>query len=349
MKTRIVQWSSGNIGRAIIRDVARRDDLELAGLYVYSSAKAGTDAGEIAGIEPLGIEASRDIETMLTTEAEVVIHTPLPSLVYGDKPDADIETICRLLASGKNVITTVGYMYPSVHGPELVTRLEDACRKGGSTFHSTGLNPGWLGDLLPLTMSALASEIDQILVREITNFEFYPSPEIMFDMMGFGKTDEAFNETAQRHHFWLTGLFRENIQMMADGLGLELDAIEDTMQRAYAPADLQPAAGAIKQGTIAGQHWEWSGVKNGRKLIVHETVWRMHESVAPDWPTGDNSVIIEGKPRMQINFEADWIEDGLLATGMHALNAVPYVVAAEPGIKTLLDLPWMMGRGLVNP
>ena len=346
MTTRVIQWSSGNIGRAIIRDVAQRAELELAGLYVYSQDKAGRDAGEIAGIETLGVEASQSIEAMLSTEADVVLHTPLPSLVYGDDLDADITTICRLLASGKNVITTVGYMYPRVHGSELVARLEDACRQGNSTFHSTGLNPGWLGDLLPLTMSGLSSRIDQILVREITNFEFYPSPEIMFGMMGFGKSDEEFAKTAQRHHFWLTGLFRENIQMMADGLGLELDEITDSMELAYAPADLQPAAGPMKQGTIAGQHWQWAGVKDGRKLIVHETVWRMHESVAPQWPEGDNSVIIEGKPRMQINFEADWIEDGLLATGMHALNAVPYVMAAEPGIKTLLDLPWIMGRGL---
>ena len=348
MATRVIQWSSGNIGRAIIRDIAQRDELELAGLYVYSRDKAGRDAGEVAGIEPLGVEASLSIEAMLSTEADVVIHTPLPSLVYGDDLDADINTICQLLASGKNVITTVGYMYPKVHGQELVARLEEACLQGSSTFHSTGLNPGWLGDLLPLTMSALSSRIDQILVREITNFEFYPSPEIMFGMMGFGKSDEEFAKTAQRHHSWLTGLFRENIQMMADGLGIELDDITDSMELAYAPADLQPAAGPIKQGTIAGQQWQWAGVKDGRKLIVHETVWRMHQSVAPQWPEGDNSVIIEGKPRMQINFEADWIEDGLLATGMHALNAVPYVVAAEPGIKTLLDLPWMMGRGLLK-
>lgn len=348
MTTRVIQWSSGNIGRAIIRDIAQRDELELAGLYVYSPDKAGRDAGEIAGIETLGIAASMSVEAMLSTEADVVIHTPLPSLVYGDDLDADINTICQLLASGKNVITTVGYMYPEVHGPELVARLEGACQQGGSTFHSTGLNPGWLGDLLPLTMSALSSRIDQILVREITNFEFYPSPEIMFGMMGFGKSDEEFAKTAKRHHFWLTGLFRENIQMMADGLGIELDGIADSMELAYAPADLQPAAGLINKGTIAGQHWQWAGMKNGRKLIVHETVWRMHQSVAPQWPEGDNSIIIEGKPRMQINFEADWIEDGLLATGMHALNAVPYVMAAEPGIKTLLDLPWIMGRGLLK-
>ncbi|MCX2980488.1 dihydrodipicolinate reductase [Halieaceae bacterium IMCC14734] len=344
MTTRVIQWSSGNVGKAIIRSIARRQEIELVGLYVYSQEKSGTDAGEIAGIAPLGILATDSVEDLLAIDADIVIHTPLPSLVYGDDPDADVATICQLLASGKDVITTVGYMYPKVYGAELVARFEDACNAGNSSFHSTGLNPGWLGDVMPLTMSSLSSRIDQVYVREITNFEFYPSPEVMFGMMGFGKTDAEFAQTIERYEHWLTNLFRENIQMIADGLGVELDTITDSRELAYADNDLQPAAGTVREGTIAGQHWEWAGISNGKKVIVHETVWRMHRSVAPDWPDGDHSVTIEGKPRMHITFDPVWIDDGLLATGMHALNAVPYVLAAGAGIKTLLDLPWIMGR-----
>ncbi|MEM1436646.1 MAG: dihydrodipicolinate reductase, partial [Pseudomonadota bacterium] len=236
------------------------------------------------------------------------------------------------------------YMYPKVYGPELMTRLEEACRQGGTTFHSTGLNPGWMGDVLPLTMSSLSSRIDQVYVREITNFEFYPSPEIMFGMMGFGKTEAEFERDVERYSFWLTGLFRENVQMIADGLAIELDEITATTSRVTAETDLNPAAGPVKAGTVAGQHWEWAGLRQGRKVIVHETVWRMHRSVAPDWPQGDHSVTIEGKPRMEIKFDALWINDGLLATGMHAVNAIPEVCAAAPGVKTLLDLPWIRGR-----
>ncbi|MEP5765558.1 MAG: hypothetical protein ABJ308_13250 [Halieaceae bacterium] len=348
MPTRVIQWSSGNVGKALIRSIAQRDEFELAGLYVYSEDKCGQDAGDIVGIEALGVTASNDIEGLLAMDADVVIHTPLPSLIYGDDPDEDIKVVCRLLESGKNVITTVGYMYPKSHGPELVARLEEACRVGNSTFHSTGLNPGWMGDVLPLTMSALSSRIDQVYVREITNFEFYPSPEIMFDMMSFGKTEAGFAKAAERHQAWLSGLFRENIDLVADGLGVVLDEISEQVELAYAGEDLQTAAGLVGQGTVAGQHWQWSGIRNDRELIVHETVWRMHHSVAPDWPDGDHSVVIEGKPRMQVNFDAQWIDNGLLATAMHALNAVPHVLAAAPGIKTLLDLPWIMGRGAVR-
>jgi hypothetical protein len=349
MTCRVIQWSSGNVGRGVIRAVTERPDLELVGLYVHARDKVGRDAGEIAGVAAVGVAATDSVEEILSLDADVVIHTPLPSLVYGDDPDADVKDFCRLLSSGKNVITTVGYLYPKVHGPELTDRLEAACRAGRSTFHSTGLNPGWLGDLLPLTMSSLSRRIDQICVREITNFEFYPSPEIMFGMMGFGKAEADFERDVARYSFWLTGLFRENIQLIADGLGIELDGITVNTDRAYAGTDLRPAAGLIRAGTVAGQRWEWAGVRDGQKRIVHETVWRMHESVAPDWPTGDHSVTIEGKPRMRINLDALWISDGLLATGMHAVNAIPYVCEAPPGIRTFLDLPWMLGRHAMGP
>ena len=348
MAYRVIQWSSGNVGKGAVRAAAQRPNLEVVGFYVSSEEKIGQDVGVVAGVEPIGAKATTSIDEIVAQDADVVIHTPLPSLVYGDDPDADVRNFCRLLSSGKNVITTVGYMYPKVYGPELVERLETACREGGVSFHSTGLNPGWLGDVLPLTMSSLSSRIDQIYVREITNFEFYPSPEIMFDMMGFGKTEAEFAKTGERYRYWLSHLFRENIQMIADGLGAELDEITETTTRAHAEADLHPAAGLVKQGTVAGQHWEWAGMRNGEKRIVHETVWRMHASVAPDWPEGDHSITIEGRPRMKIDFDAAWINDGLLATGAHAVNAIPYVCEAAPGIRTFLDLPWILGPGAMS-
>lgn len=348
MAYKVIQWSSGNVGKHAVRAVAERDNMKLVGMYVFSDQKAGMDAGEIAGIGKLGVKATNDLDRIIAMDADVVLHTALPSLVYGADPMADIDTFCALLASGKNVITTVGYMYPKVYGPKLTRRLEEACRRGGSTFHSTGLNPGWLGDLLPLTMTALSKRVDKIHVREISNFQHYPSPEIMFDMMGFGKTPTQFKKDAERYSFWLSGLFRENIQMIADALGVKLDDIAESTVRELAPADLETAAGIVKKGTVAGQHWEWAGVVGGEKIIVHETVWRMHESVAPGWATGDHSITIEGEPRMQVNFDARWIGDGLQGTAMHAVNAVPYVCDAPSGVKTFLDLPWIIGKGTVH-
>ncbi|MBT3311735.1 MAG: dihydrodipicolinate reductase [Desulfobacterales bacterium] len=345
---KVVQWSSGNVGGHAVKSVVERGNMELVGLYVYSDKKAGKDAGEIVGLDNnLGVKASKEIDEILSLDADVVIHTPLASLVYGENKDSDIDDICRLLASGKNVISTVGYMYPKVYGPELYERLENACKSGNSTFHSTGVNPGYFGDVLPLTMSSLSKSIESIHAREITSFEFYPSPQIMFDIMGFGKTDEEFNKDVERFKFWLTGLFKENIQMVADGLEVELEEITEEVTFSYAENDLEPAAGLVKAGTIAGQFWQWAGVINGEKRIIHETVWRMHNSVAPDWPTGNHSITIEGEPFMHVELEdGKWADDLLLATAMHAVNAIPYIVNASPGVKTFLDLPLMIGKGI---
>jgi 2,4-diaminopentanoate dehydrogenase len=342
---KVIQWSSGNVGRHAVAAVAKRPDLNLVGMYVYAAAKVGRDAGEVAGTGKLGVETTNDLQRLLALDADVVIHSPLPSLVYGDDPLADVKTICRLLESGKNVITTVGYLYPKAHGPQLVRKIESACRKGNSTFHSTGLNPGWMGDLLPLTMSALSSRIDQIYVKEVSNFQHYPSPEIMFDMMGFGKTPSQFRRHVARYSHWLNGLFVESIRMVADGLRLKLDRVSSRTSRALAPGDLQTAAGVVRAGTVAGQHWLWAGEVARRKVIVHETVWRMHDSVAPDWPTGNHAVAVSGEPNIRIELAPSWIDGGLVSTAMHAVNAIPYVCEAAPGIKTLIDLPLMTGKG----
>lgn len=348
MTIRVIQWSSGNVGKHAIRAIVAREALELAGLYVYSNEKENLDAGLIAEIDAVGVKATRDRAALLALDADCVLHTPLPSLVYGDNLQEDIDTICALLASGKNVVTTTGYMYPKVHGQELVDRIESACREGNSSFHGTGVNPGWLGDMLPLMMSGLCHSIDQIHVTEITNFEFYPSPEVIFDMMGFGLTPADFEKHIPRYAHWLTGLFRESIQMVADGLGLELDNISEHTEQALCPDELTVAAGSIAKNTIAGQRWEWAGVVGGEKRIIHETVWRTHDSIGDQWPRGNHSVSIKGKPDLYVDFGANWNNDVLLSTALHAVNAVPAVCDAPTGIQTLLDLPMIVARDTIK-
>ena len=339
----VIQWSSGNVGKHAIAAVAARADLKLKGLYVYDPNKQGADAGHIAGISAMGVKATRDFDKLLAMDADCVIHTPLPSLIYGANPEEDLDVICALLASGKHVVTTVGYLYPKSHGPKVRRRLEAACRRGGSTFHSTGVNPGWMGDMLPLMMSGMSKHIDKVHVLEITNFQYYPSPQVIFDMMGFGLSPAQFKHHTRRYRHWLSGLFRESIEMVADGLGLALDSIAEQSRYEVTKRPLKVAAGKIPKETVAGQHWEWAGKIGRRKVIVHETVWRMHESVGPDWPRGHHSVSISGQPDMHVEFGPIWNNDVLLSTALRAVNAVPLVCEAPAGIATLIDLPMVIG------
>lgn len=345
MSIRVVQWGSGNVGRQAIAAVAARADMELVGLAVTNPDKVGSDAGDIAGIAPLGVLATDDVDAIVAMDADVVLHMPLPSLVHGDDPGADLDHFCRLLAGGKHVVTTVGYMYPQVYGAAVMDRLEAACAQGGTVFHGTGANPGWFGDLLPLLMSGLSLRVDRITVQEISNFQFYPSPEIMFDMMNFGRTQAEFEAAAERHRTWLDGLFTEAVQMVADGLGAAVDAVSSNMETWLTDVDLDTAAGTVGAGTVAGQRWRWEALLDGTPLVEQETVWRMHGDAAPDWPHGDWSITVAGDPDMHVSLPHSWNRNVLGSTGAHAINAIPYLVDAEPGVRTFLDLPLIAGRG----
>jgi hypothetical protein len=346
MTYKIFQWASGTVGTHTARVALQRESLELVGMHVYSPDKVGQDVGALIGGEDTGICATCDIETIKASTADVVIHTPLPSKVYGDNPDQDVDDFCELLAAGKNVITVVGYMYPKVYGEKLVKRLQDACLAGNSSFHSTGLNPGWMGDLIPLTMSSLCETIEHVHVLEISDFEYYPSPEIMFESMGFGSTPEDFERNGARRTAWLNGVFGESVQMVADGMHLDVTEIASTQELAIAEQELETASGIVRKGTVAGQHWRWAGLTaDGVERIAHETVWRMHHSVAPEWATGNHAITFKGAPMMHLEFPPNYgMSDGLLGTAMHAVNAIPYVVEASPGIQTFLDLPWIAYR-----
>ncbi len=131
---------------------------------------------------------------------------------------------------------------------------------------------------------------------------------------------------------------------MAAGLGVELDEVEDRLDVDVTAGDLEVAAGTLAAGTVAGQHWTWTGRRHGRDVIVHETVWRMGPDTGVGWPTGDHSIVIDGDPPLRVELGPRWLGDGLTGTAMHALNAVPAVVAAPPGIVTRLDLPPVHGR-----
>lgn len=344
---KVFQWASGGVGKQAARAVHERSTLELVGLHVTSPAKAGKDAGSLLGIDPLNIAATSDIAAIKNSDADVVLHSPLPSLIAGTNPDQDLDDVCELLEAGKNVITVVGYLYPKVHGPQVVARLEDACHRGNSSFHSTGLNPGWMGDVLPLTISSLCKRIDHVKVLEISRFDSYASPEIMFDSMGFNAYPEEYESKITGQKRWLDALFSESIQLLADGLGMAVNNITSSVVTELAQRDLDVAAGRVRKGTVAGQRWRWSGLIDDNEVLVHETIWRIHPDVAPDWPTGNNWLHFKGKPNINFELESDFgfMDNGGLATPMQMVNAIPFIVDCEPGIKTALDLPRALYRG----
>jgi len=341
---RVIQWATGNVGRSALRQILGHPELELVGCLVHSDEKVGKDAGELCKQPTTGVLATASIDEILDLQADCVSHMPLPSAQYGDDPEADLRNICRILESGKNVVTTVGYLYPRAYGDAVFERLQKACIAGGASLHGTGANPGWMSDVLPLTASAMSARIDRIYVRESTDFSWYPSPQVLFDLMGMGCTEREYEARAKRYIGWLSGLFRESLMLVADGLGLVLDEIAFESEFRLGDEDHEIAAGRVAKGTVAAQRFVWSGLIEKEAVIVLEAVYMTRREAASDWPAPGFVCRVEGRPVIKFELDEGWISNGLIATAVHAVHAIPTVCAAAPGIRTFLDLPLIVGK-----
>ncbi|MAI81121.1 MAG: diacylglycerol kinase [Deltaproteobacteria bacterium] len=351
MALRVIQWSTGNVGHYSLRSIIHHPELELVGLWVHGEAKEGRDAGELCGLSKVGIQATRDADALLALEADCVVYTATADL----RPIEAIDDICRILRSGKNVISSsvVSLVHPTHLGPDLHQRIVEACEIGGVSFLTSGIDPGFANDWLPLSLSGLSEKWTQIRIREVVNYATYDQPEVVLGTMGFGK--ELDDIPILLVPGALVGGWGGTIRVMAEGLGLELDEITQDFECLPAEEDFETPMGVIRKGTRAAIRFEVCGIVGGEPRLVVEHVTRMHDDLGPDWPKSDGGyeIIIEGVPRMVCRLDmedehGDHAVGGVILTATRIVNMIPHLVAAQTGALTALDLPLVTGRGLVD-
>lgn len=348
MTHRVIQWSTGHVGMAALQSILRHPDLELVGLVVHREDKAGQDAGTLAGLDPVGVAATTDVEAALTLDADVVCYTATADL----RPWEAVDDLCRILESGKNVVSSslVSLCYPPAAETAMVERIDAACQAGGVSCFTSGIDPGFGNDLLPLMVTSMSQSVDSVRIQEILNYETYDQAEVLFSTMGFGQPLDA--TPLLLFPGALTLAWGPIVQMIADALGVELDGIEEWHERAPAAETFTISTGTVGAGTTAGIRFEVRGMVGDRAAIVVEHVTRLHDDVAPDWPTGKGYVVmIGGEPNIRCSLEmeaSDGDENtaGLIGTAMRLLNAIPAVCDAAPGLLSTLDVPFTPARGL---
>jgi hypothetical protein len=333
---RVVQWATGNIGSRSLLAVIEHPDLELVGLYVYSESKAGRDAGELCGAPPTGVLATRDIDEIVALQPDCVLY-------MGDR--ADIDAITRLLESGANVVSTRSEFHrPASLDPDLRARLEGACARGATTLFSTGSSPGFITEALPFALLSLQRRLDRLVIEEFADMSSRDSPEMIFDLMGFGRDPSHFDPRGVEAHGGAA--FAGSMGMVAEALRLPLDDVVTKGQVAVARDATDIAAGRIEAGTIAAQRLEVAGMRDGRPLLVFSANWYLTPEVDPAWDlraTGWH-VVVEGDTPLdvEIHFPVppdEWAATSPGLTAHRPVNAVPFVCAAEPGIRTSTELP----------
>lgn len=349
MGYRVIQWSTGNVGALALRCILGHPELELAGLWVHSAAKAGRDAGEFCGAAPLGVRATCDAEALLALDADCVCYT-----AAGDtRPFDAIDDMCRMLAAGKNVVSTsvVSLVHPRSFEPTARDRLADACRAGGTSFFTSGIDPGFANDVLPLALTGLCERWEEVRAQEIINYATYDQPFILFEVMGFGK---PLDETPLLLiPGVLTAGWGGTVRLLAEGLGVTLDEIRETYERRPATRPIRIGSHTVEPGTMGALRFEVQGIVGGKPAIVVEHVTRLDDDLAPEWPRGEGGyrILIRGNPAMRCELTAkdehgDHAVGGVLQTAARVVNAIPAVCAAPPGLLSALDLPLITGKGL---
>ena len=345
MVYRVIQWATGGVGRAAIEGIVSHPELCLVGCWVHSADKAGKDVGELCGIGPIGVETTTDIDELIAMDADAVMYCPVM---------ADKNIVARLLASGKNVVTPLGWFFP---GERDVSLLRNACQAGNSTLHGTGIHPGGITERFPLMVSALSNAITHVRAEEFSDIRTYGAPDVVGNIMLFGKTPE---ETVNSPMLAFMGDgFIQSIEMVAHELGFDLDPDPvSTHEVSVATAPIDSPIGVIGPGRVAAQRFTWEGKVKGEVVITVRTNWFMgEEHLDPPWnfgPEGERfEVEITGDPNSKVTFHGWHPESvaaglernpGIVATGIHGVSALPYVCRAKAGILTYLDLPLIAGR-----
>ncbi len=349
--TRTVVWSTGGVGSIAIDAVSRRPDLELVGVWVHSPAKVGKDAGELAGVAPLGVVATNDADALIALAPDCVVYA-----ASGPERDgAAVPDYLRLLEAGINVVSTssTSLVYPpSYFAPDWRNQLEAAAKAGGASFYVSGIFPGFASDELALLMTTQSKNIRTITASEVALNDHYPVADVMMDGMGFGRPLDF--EPMLKTAGFIEMAWKAPIYLIAAGLGVEVEEVRGSLDRQLTSRDVEVAFGTIEAGTCGAVRTRAAGVVSGIEAIVIEHVIRMARDVAPDWPTSDCDatyrVDIEGDPDIHCVLtlgEAEGHGAGRAAraaTAMRVVNAIPYVVDASPGLLSSLDIPTTLPR-----
>ena len=346
MTIRVAQWTTGNVGQRSVRAVVASQELELVGCYAWSDDKVGRDVGELCGIDPVGVAATNDVDALLAAKPDCVVYNPM-------WPSAD--EVVRILEAGVNVVSTAAFINGLGHTDER-QRILDACERGGASMFGTGISPGWV-ELMGISAANICDRIDKLTIDEASDTTLYDSPDTERPA-GFGRAidDPELPGMAETG----TAVFGEAVAMVADALGIELDDIVCEAEYAQTTEDVVMDSWTIPAGHVAGVAASWQGRVGGRTVVELNVRWKKGQTLDPDWTIEEGHVItIEGRPTVRVRLEylpppdfeattfADFMVLGMIMTAMPAINAIPHVVAAPPGIVTYTDLPLPLPRHAV--
>jgi hypothetical protein len=339
---RVAHVGTGLTGREALRAIIDDPALELVGVKVSTPEKVGVDAGQLCGTTDVGVRVTGDISEVLALAPDCVVYCATAVR----REEEAIADIAAYLEAGINVVTfaTIPLVYPAAAPAEWRGALESAAAKGNSTFYATGSEPGFISLNIPTALLAGAGRVDSYRMDEyaLDLDKAYPIWDVLHESMGFGKPDGHVPvriASGKVNKDWDTV-----VRYIADILGLELDGVELDWETLLAPTDLDTALGVIPEGTICAHRWQLAGVVDARPVVAVQYFATVSSTPWPDnWPKpareGEGGMVfrVEGSPSMSLELHlkqsaTDRVNPGVAVTAMAAVNAIPDVVDAPPGV-----------------
>lgn len=349
-RLRVAQCYTGGVGSEVIRRLAHHPRLELVGVLVHSDDKAGRDAGELAGIGPIGVPTTQSFDEIVALAPDAAVWS---GLTY--EPDR----LAQLLGAGVNVYSGLGAQF--LDGQPERELLEDACRRGGSSLGAGGNIPGLVSDVLPIFLTGFTGDVRHITAHQRNDVAHNPSA-VQVGGLGLGQPVDrdldddarAFQAMVDTGWEWLMGM---SAAMVATALGVPYTRIV-TRGKETALAERTvtlPGSGlVVEAGTVGGVRWVWDAYSDDHVFltIVNEQTavhglgsgWREDDST-PAW-----TVTLDASPPMIATLtwpagEAP-AECNVMLNASRAINFLPALVAAPPGCRSVLDLPMITGWGV---
>lgn len=354
---RVVQFSTGNVGRHALRTLIGRPDMELVGLHASGPDKIGCDAADVCGLPTAtGVIATNDIGALIDLAPDCVVYTALAET----RPMEAIEELARFLGAGINVVgTSLVWMAASRHAESWAKEpLQAACEAGNASLYINGIDPGYSGDTLVHTAASLATRVESITVQEIFDYGNYDDAEFTGSSMGFG-TFEADDPPPLLLPGVVESIWGPQVRGLAANLGVTLDEIRQRTERWFTPAPIECTMMSVQPGQMAAIRFATEGVLDGRTVITLEHVNRLTTAAAPDWDfppdgqVGVHRVVVDGDPRVELNTHLshpvlDPTDAGCISTAARVVNAIDWVCNAPPGLIAVEDVPQSaLMRGLL--
>ena len=342
---RVVQWTTGNVGRQAVGAIVSHPDLQLVGVYAHDPAKVGKDAAELCGLdEPTGVSATGDVDALLALRPDCVVYTSL---------HLDVDEVARILRAGVNVVTTSEFLTGAGIGAEATAKLGAAADEGGVTLFGTGINPGF-AQLLAGVSAGISRDVRRVALTESVDVTLFAN-DPNFEAVGWGRppNDPGHADAVEK----ATVVFSDALEVLAALMGLTLDERRCTIQFAHATEELDIPGMVVPKGHVAGMDVNWEGLVDDAVRLGVRLRWVIGDRIEPAWTVELGYVVeIEGDPNVRLKLDLwpdgdlaamdvdDFRQVGMRITAVPPVNAIAAVCAAAPGIRTYADLPVVTSR-----